>query len=107
MKNGSTSSPSFRLLNLEKESVADLPRWIGGAWSTPSFTWFVLAAPGDFCRRTLVVGKPSMAAFGAGVRIGLGRSFTTRCVTACARAKNARWHPPLPLLRHLIRPLAA
>src|SRR2546425_9391172 len=79
MKNGTTLSLWFRLLNLERESVADLPRWIGAAWSTGSFTWFAPAAPGDCCRATLVLGKPSTAVFGAGARIGLGHSFTTRC----------------------------
>src|SRR6266446_3591693 len=97
MKNGSTLSPLFQLLNLEKENVADLPRWIVEAWSTRSFTWFAPAAPGGCCRATLVLGKPSMAAFGAGVRIGLGGSFTTRCATPCAGPKNARWHRPPPL----------
>src|SRR2546426_5616818 len=97
MKNGSILSPWFRLLNLEKESVADLQHWTVGAWSTRSFTWFAPAAPGDSCRATLGLGQPSMAAFGAGVRIGLGRSFTTRCVTTCARPKNAQWHRRLLL----------
>src|SRR6266566_2430467 len=98
MRNGNILSPLFRLLNLEKESVADLPRWIVGAWSMGSFTWFAPAAPGGCCRATLVLGKPSMAAFGAGARIGLGRSFTTRCAITCARPKNARWRRALPLL---------
>src|SRR6266516_6999638 len=97
MRNGNILSPLFRLLNLGNESVADLPRWIVGAWSTGSFTWFAPAAPGDSCRATLVLGKPSMAAFGAGARIGLGRSFTTRSAITCARPKNARWHRRLPL----------
>src|SRR6266849_5865552 len=97
MKSGTISSLSFQLLNLEKENVADLQRWCDGAWSTGSFTWFAPAAPGGCCRGTLVLGKLSMAAFGAGVRIGLGRSFTTRCATACARPKNARWHRRLLL----------
>src|SRR5439155_25256207 len=91
MKNGSVLSPLFQLPNLETESVADLPRWIVGVWSTQCFTWFAPAAPGGCCRATLVLGKLSMAAFGAGVRIGPGHSFTTRCATTCARPKNARW----------------
>src|SRR5437016_6241865 len=47
MKNGSTLSLWFRLLNLEKASVADLPRWSDGAWSTRSSTWFTPAAVQD------------------------------------------------------------
>ena len=47
MRNGNILSPLFRLLNLGKEGVADLPRWIVAAWSTGSFTWFAPAAPGD------------------------------------------------------------
>src|SRR6266581_3826895 len=98
MKNGSVLSPLFQLPNLETESVADLQRWIVGVWSTRCFTWLAPAAPGGCCRATLVLGKPSMAAFGAGARIGLGRSFTTRCAIRCARPKNARWRRALPLL---------
>src|SRR6266496_819411 len=98
MKNGSVLSPLFQLPNLEKESVADLQRWIVGVWSTRCFTWFAPAAPGGCCRATLVLGKLSMAAFGAGVRIGPGHLFTTRCAITCARPKNVRWPRRLLLL---------
>src|SRR6266571_1473238 len=97
MANGTTSSLWFRLLNLAKVGVADLRGWIVEAWSTPSSTWCARAVPGGCCPATLVLGRRSMAAFGAGARIGLGPSFTTRCETTCARPKSARWHrrPPL------------
>src|SRR5205809_6431819 len=49
---------------------------------------------GDFCPETLVPGKPSMVTIGAGLRIGLGGSFTTRCEIACARPKGERSHRP-------------
>src|SRR5947207_7254351 len=90
MKNGSLLSPLFQFPNLETESVADLPRWIVGVWSTRCFTWFAPAAPGGCCRATLVLGKLSMAAFGAGVRIGPGHSFRQRGATRLRRQRQER-----------------
>src|SRR5713101_3422393 len=98
MKNGSKSNRWFRLLNLEKENVGDLSRWIVAVWSTPSFMWFDRAVRGGCCQGILVLGKPSMATFGSGAKIGLGGSFTTRCATACARPKNERSRRPRLLL---------
>src|SRR6266853_4513182 len=108
MKNGTKSNRLFRLLNLEREGVADLPRWIVAAWSTPSSMKFARAVPGGCCRVILAHGKQSMATFGSGPRIGPGDLFTTRCETACARRKGERSHRPQLLLianrsRQLIR----
>src|SRR5438876_1139694 len=66
MKNGTKSNRLFRLLNLERESVADLPRWIVAAWSTPSSMKFARAVLGGCGRVILVRGKQSMATFGSG-----------------------------------------
>src|SRR5712691_612378 len=90
MTNGTTSSLWSRLLNLGKVGVADHRHWIVEAWSTPSSMWFARAAPGGCCRATLVLGRRSMAAFGGGARIGLGRSFTTRWL-ACMDDCRSSW----------------
>src|SRR5216684_6137015 len=92
MKNGTKSNRLFRLLNLERESVADLPRWIVAAWSTPFSMRFARAVRGGCCRVILARGKQSMATFDTGPRIGPGDSFTIRCETACARPKGERSH---------------
>src|SRR3989442_219453 len=55
MKNGTTSSLWFRLLNPELANVADLTGWIAGVWSTLCSTWFARAVLGDCCRVILAI----------------------------------------------------
>ena len=104
MKSGTKSNRLFPLLNLEKENAVDLARWIVAACSTPSSMSFARAARGGFCQETLARGRPSMAIFAGGVRIGPGRSFTTRCEISCARLKGEKsLRPQLSLIANRSR----
>src|SRR5258705_4365595 len=69
MKNGIRSNRWCRLPNLERANADDRFRSLAAISSTPSFTWFARAAPGDCCQKILALGKPSMATsvFGAGL----------------------------------------
>src|SRR6266487_2637719 len=98
MKNGTTLSRWFRLPNVGKESVVDLPSWIVEVWLTRSFTWFAPVARGECCQVTSAPGKRSMVTFDAGAKIGLGGLCMTHCGTACEKPKTARWHRRPPLL---------
>ncbi len=91
MTNGTGSSLWCQPPNPEKESVVNRSRWIGAVCSTPSFTWSERAVPGGFCPVTLVRGRPSMVTSGFGAKTGRGSSFTTFCVTVCAKPKAAGW----------------